>query len=223
MTKTPFTGFPERASDLLELRHTNVYGPMSSTARGVFQYFITFTDDLSRYGYVYLMKHKSETFEKFKEFQNEVENQRGKKIKALRSDRGGEYLSHEFSDHLKSCGIVPQLTSPGTPQRNRVFERRNRTLLDMVRSMMSQSDLPLSFWGYALETAAFTLNRVPSKSVDKTPYEIWTGKTPNLSFLKIWGCEAFVKRLQSDKLAPKSDKCIFIGYPKETLGYYFYN
>src|SRR6185503_13865292 len=86
-----------------------------------------------------------------------------------------------------------------------------------------QSDLPLSFWGYALETAAFTLNKVPSKSVDKTPYEIWTGKTPSLSFLKIWGCEAYVKRLQFDKLAPKSYKCIFVGYPNEILGYYFYN
>ena len=115
MTNTPFTGFPERASNLLELIHTDVCGPMSSIARGGFQYFITFTDDLSRYGYVYLMKHKSETFEKFKEFQSEVENQCGKKIKALRSDRGGEYLSHEFSNHLKSCGIVPQLTPPGTP------------------------------------------------------------------------------------------------------------
>ena len=139
------------------------------------------------------MRHKSEIFEKFKEFHNEVENQDGKRINALRSDRGGEYLSHEFSDYLKSCGIVPQLMLPGTPQRNGVSERRNRTLWDMVRSMMSQSELPLSFWGYALETAAFTLNRVPSKSVDKTPYEIWTGKSPSLSFLKIWGCEAFVK------------------------------
>ena len=74
-----------------------------------------------------------------------------------------------------------------------MFERRNQTFLDIVRSMKSQSDLPLSFWGYALETAAFTLNRVPSKSVDKTPYEIWTGKTPSLYFLKIWGCEAYVK------------------------------
>ncbi|XP_022683471.1 uncharacterized protein LOC111257697, partial [Setaria italica] len=134
-----------------------------------------------------------------------------------------EYLSHEFSNHLKSCGIVPQLTPPGTPQRNGVSERRNQTLLDMVRSMMSQSDLPLSFWGYALETAAFTLNRVPSKSVVKTPYEIWTGKVPSLSFLKIWGCEVFIKRLQSDKITPKSDKCIFVRCPKETLGYYFYN
>ena len=96
MTKTPFTGFPERALDLLELVHTDVCGPMSTTTRGGYQYFITFTDDFSRYGYVYLMRHKSETFEKFKEFQNEVENQRGKKIKALRSDRGGEHLSHEL-------------------------------------------------------------------------------------------------------------------------------
>jgi hypothetical protein len=83
MTKAPFTGFPERAADLLELVHTDVCGPMSTTARGGFQYFITFTDDFSRYDYVYLMKHKSETSEKFKEFHNEVENQRGKKIKAL--------------------------------------------------------------------------------------------------------------------------------------------
>jgi hypothetical protein len=89
--------------------------------------------------------------------------------------------------------------------------------------MMSQSDLPPSFWGYALETATFTLNRLPSKSVVKTPYEIWTGKTPSLSFLKIWGHEVFVKLLQSDKLTPKSDKSIFVGYPKKILGYYFYN
>ena len=93
----------------------------------------------------------------------------------------------------------------------------------MVRLMMSQPDLPLSFLGYALETTAFTLNRVLSKSVVKTPYEMWTGKSPSLSFLKIWDCEAFFKRLQSDKFAPKSDKCIFVGYPKKTLGYYFYN
>jgi transposase InsO family protein len=114
MNKMPFSGFPERASDLLELIHTDVCGSMSMTARGGYQCFIMFTCDLSRYGYVYLMKHKSETFEKFKEFQSEVENQCGKKIKTLRSDRGGEYLIHDFSSHLKSCGIVPQLTPPGT-------------------------------------------------------------------------------------------------------------
>ena len=132
------------------------------------------------------MKHKSETFEKFKEFQSEVENHRNKKIMFLRSDHGDKYLSYEFGLHSKRCGIVSHLTPPGTPQRNGVFEHRNRTLLNMVRSMMSLTDLPLSFWGYALETAAFTLNRAPSKSVETTPYELWFGKKPKLSFLKVW-------------------------------------
>ena len=95
------------------------------------------------------------------------------------------------------------MTPPRTPQWNGVSEWRNQTLLDMVRSMMSHSDLPISFWGYALETATFLLNRVPSKTVEKTPYEIWNGKPPSFSFLKIWGCEAYVKHQISDKLAPK--------------------
>ena len=87
---------------------------------------------------------------------------------------------------------------------------------------MSQTDLPPSFWGHALETAAFTLNRVPSKAVEKTPYEIWTGKKPSLSFLKIWGCVVYVKQQASDKLSNRSSKCLFVGYPKETKGYYVY-
>ena len=86
-----------------------------------------------------------------------MENHRNKKIKFLRSDCGVDYLSYDFGLHLKQYGIVSQLTPPGTPQRNGVSQRHNRTLLDMVRSMMSLTDLPLSFWGYALETATFTL------------------------------------------------------------------
>ena len=103
------------------------------------------------------MKDKSKTFEKFKEFQSEVENHRNKKIKFLRSNRGGVYVSYEFGLPLKQCGIVWKLMPPGTPQRNGVSEHRNRTFLDMVRSMMSLTNLPLSFWGYALEKAASTL------------------------------------------------------------------
>ena len=147
-----------------------------------------------------------------------MENHHNKKIKFLRSDRGDEYLSYEFGLHLKRCGIVSQLTPPGTPQRNGVSKHRNRTLLDMVRSMMSLTDLPLSFWGYALEMAAFTLNRAPSKSVEMTPYELWFGKKPKLSFLKVWGCDAYVKKLQPDKLEPKSEKCIFIDTQRRLLG-----
>ncbi|GKA76492.1 retrotransposon protein, putative, ty1-copia subclass [Tanacetum coccineum] len=130
----------------------------------------------------------------------QVELQLGKKIKALRSDRGGEYLSQEFKDYLSENGIVQNLTSPYTPQQNGVSERRNRTLLDMVRSMFNLTTLPLSFWDYALESAVRILNMVPNKKVDKTPYEKWHGKAPNLSYLKVWGCEAYVKRDSADKL-----------------------
>jgi hypothetical protein len=94
-------------------------------------------------------------------------------------------LSFEFETHLKACGIVPQRMPAGTLQRNGVYERCNHTLIDSVRSTMSLSDLSISFWGYALETAAFILNRVPSKSVETTPYELWHGKKPMLSFLRV--------------------------------------
>ena len=89
--------------------------------------------------------------------------------------------------------------------------------------MMSLTDLPLSFWGYALEMGAFTLNRAPSKSVEMTLYELWFGKKPKLSFLKVWGCDAYMKKFHPDKLKLKSEKCVFIGYPKETIGYTFYH
>ncbi|GJS24550.1 retrotransposon protein, putative, ty1-copia subclass [Tanacetum coccineum] len=225
MARKPYTHQVERAKDLLGLIHTDVCGPFKITSRQGANYFVTFTDDFSRYGYVYLLKHKHEVFETFKVFQKEVENQLGKTIKSLRSDRGGEYMSQEFLDHLKDHGIIAHRTPPYTPQHNGVSERRNRTLLDMVRSMMSQTTLPKSFWDYALETAARILNMVPTKKVEKTPYEVWHGQAPKLSYLKVWGCEALVKRdtlTKPDKLEPRSIKCIFIGYPKETMGYSFY-
>ena len=130
-----------------------------------------------------------------KNFRVKWKNHRNKKIKFLRSDHGDEYLSYEFGLQLKQCGIVSQLTPPGTPQRYGVSERRNRTLLDMVRSMMYLTDLPLSFWGYALETIAFTFNRAPSKSVETTPYELWFSSKPKLSFLKVWSCDAYMKKV----------------------------
>ncbi|GJR62688.1 retrotransposon protein, putative, ty1-copia subclass [Tanacetum coccineum] len=118
----------------------------------------------SRYGYVYLLKHKHEVFETFKVFQKEVENQLGKTIKSLRSDRGGEYMSQEFLDHLKEHGIIAHRTPPYTPQNNGVSERRNRTLLDMVRSMMSQTTLPKSFWDYCALRLCHAFSPVPFKS-----------------------------------------------------------
>ena len=108
------------------------------------------------------------------------------------------------------------------PQHNGVIERRNRTLLDMVRSMIGKEDVPKSFWSYALETVVYILNIVSSNSVELTPYEIWTNKKLYLSLLNIWGCLAYVKWIVLDKLEAKSNKCLFVGYPK-MIGYQFYN
>ncbi|GJT43609.1 retrotransposon protein, putative, ty1-copia subclass [Tanacetum coccineum] len=147
MTRKSFSHRLERATDLIGIIHTDVCGPLRHVSRQGASYFITFTDDYSRYGYVYLLKHKHEVFETFKVFKNEVENQLWKTIKALRSDRGGEYISQEFKDYLKANGIVQHLTPPYTPQHNGVSERRNRTLLDMVRSRMNLTTMLLSFLG----------------------------------------------------------------------------
>ena len=223
MTKRPFGSKRKRVEEVLELVHSDVCGPMNIKARGGYEYYVTFIDDYSRYGYAYLMHHKSETFDKFREFRAEAEKQLGKPIKALRSDRGGEYLSDEFLGHLIENEILSQLTAPGTPQQNGVAERRNRTLLDMVRSMLSYSSLPISFWGYALQTACYLLNNVPSKSVPKTPHELWTGRKTSLNHIRIWGCPAHVLDKEAGKLDARSEVCIFVGYPKGTKGGYFYN
>ncbi|GJY73504.1 retrotransposon protein, putative, ty1-copia subclass [Tanacetum coccineum] len=218
ITRKLFTHRPERAPDLLGIIHTDVCGPLRHVSRKDASYFITFANDYCRYGYIYLLKHKHEVFETFKVFKNEVENQVKKTVKAIRSDQGGEYISQEFKDYLKACGIVQQFTPPYTPQHNGVSEKRNRTLLDMVRSVMNLTTLPLSFWDYALESAARILNMVPTKKVDKTPYELWFGKVPNLSYLKVWGCEALVKRDTPDKLQQRSVKVYLYRIPKGNDG-----
>ena len=213
MTKRSFSTKGSRATEPLQLVHSDVCGPVSVQARGGYEYFVLFIDDYSRYGYVYLMHRKSETFGKFKEFLAEAEKQLGKSLKTLRSDRGGEYLDNEFEDYLLEHGIVSQLTAPGTPQQNGVAERRNRTLLDMVRSMMSYSSLPPSFWGYALHTAIYILNVVPSKSVPKTPLELWNGQKPVLRHFRIWGCPAHVLKGKTGKMDSRTEVCLFVGYP----------
>ncbi|KAA0049626.1 gag/pol protein [Cucumis melo var. makuwa] len=223
MTKRPFTGKGYRAKEPLKLIHSDLCGPMNVKARGSFEYFISFIDDYSRYGYLYLMEHKSEALEKFKEYKAEVENLLSKKIKILRSDRGGEYMDLRFQDYMIEHGIQSQLSAPGTPQQNGVSERRNRTLLDMVHSMMSYAQLPSSFWGYAVETAVHILNNVPSKSVSKIPFELWRGRKPSLSHFRIWGCPAHVLVTNPKKLEPRSRLCQFVGYPKETRGDLFFD
>ncbi|KAL4361393.1 hypothetical protein GQ457_04G013430 [Hibiscus cannabinus] len=223
------------SNDVLELIHTDICGPFPTASWNGQQYFITFIDDYSRYGYLYLIHEKSQSLDVFKSYKAEVENQHNKRIKKVRSDRGGEYYGRydgsgeqrpgPFAKFLEECGIVPQYTMPGSPSMNGVAERRNRTLKDMVRSMIAHSTLPESLWGEALKTAAYILNRVPTKGAEKTPYELWTGQKPILKHFHIWGCPAEARpyRPHENKLDPKTISSYFIGYSERCRGYKFYD
>ena len=224
-----------KATDVLQLIHTYICGPFPMVSWNGQQYFITFIDDFSRYGYLYLIHEKSQSLEVFKSFKVEVENQLNKMIKNVRSDRGGEYYGKydgsgeqrpgPFAKFLEECGIVPQYTMLGSLSMNGVAERKNRTLKDMIRSMISHSNLPISLWGEALKTAAYILNKVPTKATAKTPYEIWTDKKPSLKHLHIWGCPAKARpyRPHEKKLYSRTISCYFIGYSERSSGYKFYD
>ena len=155
-----------------------------------------------------------------------MENQTKKKIKALRTDNGGEFCKKEFEEFYKKCGIARQKTTPYTPQQNGVAERMNRTLMEKARSMLSGTGLGQEFWAEAVETACYLVNRSPSSALeDKTPHKVWTGKKPSLSHLRVFGCDAYVHvpKEKRTKLDNKSERCIFIGYKDGLKGYKLWN
>ena len=215
-----------RASRPLELVHTDVCGPLKPMSNGKNRYFLTFIDDYSRKTWVYFLRRKSEVFEVFKEFKNLIEKQSGYFIKRLRSDQGGEYSSDLFEDYCKEHGIVHQFTPSYTPQLNGVAERKNRTILDMARSMLKGKRLPREFWAEAVACAVYLLNRCPTKSVRfKTPEEAWCSFKPSVAHLRVFGCIAYAKipEARRTKLDDKGEKCIFLGYGDRTMGYKLYN
>jgi hypothetical protein len=224
---------PSEVQGFLEIIHTDICGPFPVKSVDGFDSFITFTDDFSCYSYIYLIKEWSEALDKFKVFKAEVENQHNIKIKIVRSDRGGEYYGRHipygqvpgpFARFLQENGIVGQYSMPDDPQQNGVAERRNRTLIDMVRNMLSYFTLSISLWMDDLKTAVHIPNRVPSKSVPKTPYEMWTSRKLTLNYLHVWGCpaEAGIFNSSIGKLNPKTVSCHFIGYLDKSKGFCFY-
>ena len=146
ITKRPHKNV-ERSTELLELIHTNLYEFDGKLTHEGNRYFITFIDDFSKYAYVYLLKNKSDAFEKFKEFFREVENQFGRKIKRFRSDRGREYESIGFNSFIQSLGIIHETTPPYSPTSNGVAERKNRILINLTNAVLIESGAHLNLWG----------------------------------------------------------------------------
>jgi hypothetical protein len=226
-------GEVQRSVEVLEIIHADICGPFSVKSVEGFDSFIIFTDDFSRYGYIYPIKERSKALDKFKIFKAEVENQHDTKIKVVRSDHGGEYYSRHtpygqvpgpFVRFLQENSIVTQYSLSGDPQQNEMAERRNRILMDMVRSMLSNSTLPISLCMEGLKPAIHILNRILSKSVPKTSYELWIGRKLTLNYLHVWGCPAEAKLFNPSimKLDPKTVSCHFIGYPDKSKGFWFY-
>jgi transposase InsO family protein len=133
---------------------------MPSSSISGYVYYVSFIDDYSRKTWIYFLKTKDEVFIKFKEFKALIENLSERKIKILRSDNGGEYTSKEFVNFCKDVGIKRELTTPYNPQQNGVAERKNRTILEAVKTMIHDQDLPMCLWVEATMTAVYVQNRL---------------------------------------------------------------
>ncbi|KAK2398761.1 putative mitochondrial protein [Trifolium repens] len=215
-----------RAKQVLELVHTDVCGPMNTLSHGKNWYFILFIDDFTRMTWVYFMRQKSEVFVIFKKFKAFIEKQSGRFIQMLRSGRGKEYTSNEFHKFCEDEGVERQLTVGYTPQQNGVSERKNQTVMEMAKSMLFEKGLPKTFWPEAVNTAVYLLNRCPTKAIwDKTPFEAWSGRTPSVNHLKVFGCVCYaqIPKQKRTKLEETSEICVFIGYSSMSKGYRLYN
>ncbi|KAK1641780.1 hypothetical protein QYE76_060251 [Lolium multiflorum] len=207
---------------ILELLHVDLFGPVTHASLGAKKHCLVIVDDYSRYTWVYFLKTKDETQQIFIDFATEVQRQHNLLIMAIRSDNGSEFKNYTLNDFLSDEGIRHQYSAAYTPQQNGVAERKNRTLMDMARSMMAEYKSRYNFWAEAISTACHSSNRLYlRKGLNKTPYEILTGNKPNISYFKVFGCKCFykIKEVRLSKFAPKALEGIFVGYGAESHTY----
>jgi transposase InsO family protein len=215
-----------RAESGLELVHADLCGQIRPQTPGGKSYFLLIVDDHSRYMWVELLKTKDEAFKCFKRVRALAETEHGAKLRAFRSDRGGEFNSLEFKEYCDEHGIKHFTTAPYTPQQNGVVERRNCTVVEMARCLLKARGVPAEFWGEAVSTAVYLLNRSPTKSLKgKTPYEAWHNRKPKVHHLRTFRCVVYVKKVGPGltKLADRSTKMVFVGYEAGTKGYRVYD
>ncbi|KAK1602682.1 hypothetical protein QYE76_007859 [Lolium multiflorum] len=206
---------------ILELLHVDLFGPVTHASLGAKKHCLVIVDDYSRYTWVYFLKTKDETQQIFIDFATEVQRQHNLLIMAIRSDNGSEFKNYTLNDFL-SDGDSSSIFRCLHPQQNGVAERKNRTLMDMARSMMAEYKSRYNFGAEAISTACHSSNRLYlRKGLNKTPYEILTGNKPNISYFKVFGCKCFykIKGVRLSKFAPKALEGIFVGYGAESHTY----
>jgi Reverse transcriptase (RNA-dependent DNA polymerase) len=203
---------------------SDIWGPAPVTSLGGKDYSLCFLDLYSHEERIYFLKHKSEAFEIYKVYEAWVRVQRNAVIKILGTDRAGEFTSKAFRDHTDHAGTVRHLTVHDSPQSNGASERSNRTHAECARAMLIASGLPKFLWAEAWLHSVWLRNRAPTRALreKKTPFEMGTGTKPDLSDLREWGCTAWVKRMDANKLEPKAEECHFVGYDAESKAYRVY-
>ena len=224
--RKPFKESTSRSRAPLELVHSDVCGKMESRSLSGCEYMVTFIDDYTRYTWTYPIRRKSDVFGKFIEWKAMVEKSTGQKLKKLRTDNGGEYVSNEFEGYLKEEGVRHELTVPKNPEQNGAAERANRTIMEMVRCMLADSGLPKKFWAEAMSTATYIRNRCPTRILpDVTPYQAWFDEKPSAGHLRRFGCTAFahIPKDERKKLDSKTRKCVMLGYGATVKGYRLYD
>lgn len=224
-TKLSFSHSHVRASAPFALIHSDVWSSPVSSFSG-YRYYVVFMDDYSRYVWLYPLKRKSEVYNYFVSFVAFVKTQFGVLIKCLQCDGGGEYISNHFQQFASNNGIRLQFSCPYTPQQNGAAERLHRTLINMVRTLLTQSNLSLQFWVEAVHMAVHLHNILPSETLQfKSPYEQLLGKPPSYTHLRVFGCSCFpnITATVSHKLENRSIHCIFLGYPDTYKGFRCYN
>jgi len=222
--------FPQKAqgrsTEVLQLVHGDLCGPITPPTPSGNRYFLLMVDDYSRYMWVALLPSKDEAASAIKRIQAAAERKTGKKLLALRTDRGGEFAAADFVEYCAQLGLRRELTAPHSPQQNGVVERRNQSVVGTARCMLKGKGLPGVFWGEAVSTAVYLLNRSSSKSIGgKTPYELWTGSAPGVHHLRTFGSIAHVKVTTPNpkKLDDRSRRMIFVGYEAGSKAYRVYD
>jgi transposase InsO family protein len=211
---------------LLELLHMDLFGPIAYISIGGSKYRLVIVDDYSRFTWVFFLQEKSQTQETLKGFLRQAQNEFGLRIKKIRSDNGTKFKNSQIEGFLEDEGIKPEFSSSYTPQQNGVVERKNRTLLDIARTMLDEYKTPDQFWAEVINTACYSINRLYlHRILKKTSYELLTGKKPNVSYFRVFGSKCFilVKRGRKSKFAPKAVEGFLLGYDSNTRAYRVFN
>ena len=210
-----------------ELLHMDLFGPnhYSAVTNDASLYGFVIVDDYSRYTWVHIVTYKHEVQEVFKRFSSRASTNFGVKIKHIRSDNGTEFKNSGLDDYLDELGITHELSAPYTPQQNGVVERKNRTLVEMARTMLDEYKTPHRFWIDAIDTACHIINRVYlHKFFKKTAYELLTDKKPNVSYFKVFGAKCWIRDPHhNSKFAPKAHEGFMLGYGKDSHTYRVFN